>query len=464
MKLILSAVGIALSASLTQAQEWPRFRGPNGSGVAAESELPTSFGPEENVGWRSDVPFGSSSPVLTETTVVVTGADKDNLYVMALDRESGEEAWTHVIERERTMEIYSANDSASPSPVSDGQNVYAFLPEVGLLSFDSMGEERWRLPLGPFINFYGMSGSPVLAGGTVVLLCDQQQDSFIVGVDAATGKQRWRTEREGIIESWTTPVVYPAEAPTEVIVFGTYFLISYSLETGAELWRMKGFGYTPVCSPTLAGDVLYVSVPDHAEAGIPDWASASAADANGNQQLERSEMQGPMAEHFGWMDVDKDDVITKAEWNAAYDGMNSKDFGLAAIDLSGEDGPVELWRYRKALPSIASPLLYDGVLYLTRDGGLVTLIDAASGELLGRERLPDGMGQCWPSPVAAGGKIFVANNAGQIAVVAAGAEWKVLKTNDLGEDCLSTPAIGGDALFVRTRSALWSFGEREAAE
>ncbi|MCP3916605.1 MAG: PQQ-binding-like beta-propeller repeat protein [bacterium] len=134
--------------------------------------------------WKAEVPFGSSSPVLTEKAVVVTGSDEKSLYVKAIDRASGKELWTKTIERDRTDEIFKANDSASPSPVSDGQNVYAFFSEMGLISFDEKGEERWRHPLGPFVSFYGMSGSPVLAGDVVILCCDQQQGSKRAG-DAA---------------------------------------------------------------------------------------------------------------------------------------------------------------------------------------------------------------------------------------------------------------------------------------
>lgn len=456
---ILFAAAVALTPSLVRAQDWPRFRGPNGSGVSDAPTLPTRFGPEENVRWKVDVPFGASSPVLTDEAVIVTGSDAERLFVMAMDRESGEELWVSTIERARTQEVYPDNDSASPSPVTDGQNVYVFFPELGLVSFDPRGRERWRRPLGPFVSFYGMSSSPVLAGETVIVLCDQQQGSFLVGVDARSGEERWRTEREGLIECWTTPVLYPGDVPREVIVFGSYFVTSHSVETGEELWRMRGFGYTPVCSPVLHGDRLYVSVPDHAEAGVPDWKAGSRADANGDGLVSRTEASGPLLDHFGWMDTNKDDHIDEQEWTVAYDGMNSKDYGLVAIDLAAEGGPTELWRYKKSLPSIASPLLYEGVLYLVRDGGLVTLIDAESGELVVRERLPEAGGQCWPSPVAAGGKVFLTNNSGQVSVVAAGHEWKVLGTNDLGEDCIATPAIGREGLFVRTRSAVWSFGE-----
>lgn len=460
MKPITLAATLLLS-SLAHAQEWSRFRGPNGSGVASANGLPVRFGPETNLRWRAEVPFSASSPVLTERAVLVTATDEEHLLVMALDRATGEELWTRALERARTEEVFPANDTASPSPVTDGENVYAFFPELGLISLDEKGEERWRLPLGPFHNFYGMSSSPVLANGVVILLCDQQVGSFIIGVDAATGRERWRTERAGIIECWTTPVLYPSDAPEQVLVFGAYLVTSYAIASGKELWRMKGFGYTPVCSPVLSGDRLYVSVPDHAEAGVPDWNTlAGQADANRDGKVARTEARGEMLAHFGWADVDRDDVVTEEEWAVAYGGMNSKDYGLAAIDLAAEGGPRELWRYKKSLPTIASPLLYGGILYLARGGGLVTLVNAEDGEVVARERIADGAAECWSSPVAGDGKIFIADNSGIVTVVAPGPRWNVLATNELGEDCVATPAIGADALYVRTRSAVWSFGLR----
>ena len=148
--------------------------------------------------------------MLTEKAVFLTGADEKGLAVLCLERDSGAVRWERRLERAHTQEVYPANGSATPSPTTDGQNVYAFFPEFGLVSFDSAGKERWRLPLGPFVSFYGMAGSPILAGDTLVQLCDQQQGSFLIAVDAASGKQRWRTERTGLIESWTTPVLLPA--------------------------------------------------------------------------------------------------------------------------------------------------------------------------------------------------------------------------------------------------------------
>jgi len=449
--------------TFASAQEWPRFRGPNGSGCAETSGLPSSFGPEENLRWRTPLVAGHSSPVLGEGMVFVTGADEKGLVVSCVDQASGKVRWERKLERARKQEVFRANGSATPSPTTDGKNVYAFFPELGLISFDAQGKERWLLPLGPFVSFYGMAGSPILAGNTLVLLCDQQQGSFLLAVDAATGKERWRTERKGLIESWTTPVVFPAEKPENVVVFGTFFVCAYSLATGKELWRHGSVGYTPVCSPVLwerpEGAVLFASVPFHAEGGaMPPFETLTAeSDKDEDGKLTKSELAGSeMAEHFGWADGNQDGFIEAAEWTFISDGMSSKDYGLVAFQLEAKEAK-ELWRHKRSLPSIATPLLHDGVLYLVKSGGMLTTLDASSGEELGFQRLEEAAGEYDASPIAADGKVFLASQEGRVTVLAAGPEAKVLHQCDLGEPIHATPAIGGGALFVRTDAALYCF-------
>lgn len=453
---------VLASVAPANVQEWPRFRGPNGSGCAETGALPSSFGPEENLRWRTPLAAGHSSPVLGEGTVFLTGADEQGLVVYCLEQGSGSVRWMQTLERARKQEVYRANGSATPSPTTDGQNVYAFFPELGLISFDAQGKERWLLPLGPFFSFYGMAGSPILAGDTLVLLCDQQQGSFLLGVDAATGKQRWRTERTGLIESWTTPVLQPAEKPESVIVFGTFFVCAYSLTTGAELWRAGRVGYTPVCSPVLwerpEGTLLFASVQFHAEGGaMPTFEVLSAdTDKDEDGKLARAELAGSeMADHFGWADANRDDFIDAAEWKFIADGMSSKDYGLVAFQLGKQ--AQELWRHKRSLPAIATPLLHDGVLYLVKGGGMLTTLDAASGKELGFQRLEGAAGEYDASPVAADGKVFLASQEGRVTVLAAGPEPRVLSSCDLGEPIHATPAIGGGALFVRTDAALYCF-------
>ena len=159
--LVLAAL---LSGAPAAAQEWARFRGPNGSGTSAATGLPERFGPKENLRWRTPLAPGQSSPVLGDGVVFVTGADEKNLVVACVELDSGAVRWERRLERARRQEVYPANGSSTPSPVTDGKNVHVFFPELGLVSFDEQGKERWRLPLGPFTSFYGMAGSPASTG------------------------------------------------------------------------------------------------------------------------------------------------------------------------------------------------------------------------------------------------------------------------------------------------------------
>jgi outer membrane protein assembly factor BamB len=463
---------LLLTGSLARpaaAQDWPRFLGPNGSGASSTTGLPDSFGPEENLRWRTPVVAGQSSPVLGTDAVFLTGADEDALVVLCLERATGAPRWERRLARAQRQEVHPANGSATPTPTSDGTNVYAFFPELGLVAFDAEGTERWRLPLGPFVSFYGMAASPILAGDTLVLLCDQQQGSFLLAVDVTSGKPRWRAERAGMIESWTTPVLYPSDdAPRSIVVFGSYFVCAYALDSGKELWRQGGVGYTPVCSPALAAGgegedaVLVASVPFHAEQPLPGFADLLAADADGDGKLARSEVDGSeLAEHFGWADGDRDGFIVAAEWELVSAGMSSKDYGCVGYVLGADGTPREKWRHKRGLPSIASPLVADGVVYLIKEGGMLTTLDAASGAELGFERLADAPGGFDASPVTADGKVYLASSEGRILVLSAGAKPEILARCDLGEEIDATPALGGGALFVRTDAALYCFARGE---
>lgn len=444
------------------AQDWTRFRGPNGSGVVEAKNLPVSFGHEENVLWRAEVPYGRSSPVLAGKNIFLTGADESQLITVCINRERGTIRWQRTKERARTEEVYSANDSASPTPATDGTNVYAFFPELGIVSYDATGKERWTHPLGPFVSFYGMSSSPILAGDTLLLACDQQSGSFLLALDAETGETRWRVDRR-IVESWSTPVLYPTENPEQVILFGCFAIHAYSIETGEELWTMDGLGYSPVSSPLVQGNRLFVCTPHHAEQPMPDFASMrESLDKDEDGKLSKAEMVGSdFGEHFGWADADKDDQIDAEEWDFISKGMATRDFGLVAIDLT-EDGPKEVWRYKKGLPSIATPLIYEGVLYLAKGSGILTTLDIATGEVLHRGRITGTDGEVHPSPVAADGKIFVTSNSGKIAVLQAGGEWEVLGINDLGEDIEATPAMDDGHIYVRTAEGIYCFGASPA--
>ena len=179
--------------------DWSRFRGPNGTGVVETTNLPDAIGPTTNVVWKTALPPGHSSPVLTASRIFLTAHTADKielpLLVLALDRATGKELWRREVPRGEHGTLENVNGPASPSPVTDGESVYAFFQEFGLISFTADGKERWRLPLGPFNMFYGFGASPILVDDLLVLPVDQDLGAYLLAVDRRTGKQRWRVER-----------------------------------------------------------------------------------------------------------------------------------------------------------------------------------------------------------------------------------------------------------------------------
>ena len=193
-------------------EDWTRFRGNNGVGTSASKGLPAEFGPDKNKLWEAEVPFGRSSPVVAGNRIYLTATDDGKFVTMALDRKTGKTLWSNSVKPSRSDEFHSATDSATTTPVTDGKNVYVFFQEFGLVAYDKNGKERWKYEMGPFRNFYSIAASPVLSGNMLYMLCDQAEGSFLVALDKSSGKEKWRRNRPGRLESYTTPILYPAKA------------------------------------------------------------------------------------------------------------------------------------------------------------------------------------------------------------------------------------------------------------
>jgi outer membrane protein assembly factor BamB len=206
--------------------------------------------------------------------------------------------------------------------------------------------------------------------------------------------------------------------------------------------------------------MLFVSAPNHAENGWPPFDGVVAEyDKDGNGELSREEIaEAWLAEHFGWLDNDADGAISPADWKAIGDEMVNDNWGVYAVRLPADGGkPERLWNYRKNVTEISSPLVHDGVFYMV-EKGIVTALDASTGELLKRDRIGEGSPKVYASPVAADGKIYIGTLDGTLAVLAAGGEWEVLTTVDLDDEIWASPAIADGRLYVRTRGKLFSFG------
>ena len=395
----------------------------------------------------------------------LTASDGDRLLTICLDARTGKELWRREIRRERAQKLFRANDPASPTPAADDGGVYVFFPDFGLVSYTAEGKERWRHPLGPFRNFYGMAASPVVAGDLVALVCDQQSGSFVIALDRATGLQRWKTERPGMTVAWATPMVFrPAKGPAELIVLGSTRLDSYYLATGEPRWWSPLGSMGALGTPVSSGETLFVVTSSTNEPWMPAFETVLAKydkDKDGRLSLQEFRDDPELGEHFGWVDANSDNFIDAAEWNTAR-AMGMGEYGAVAIrpdNARGQLGPGAIgWRFKKNLSFIPAPLVYGDVYYMVRDGGIITSLNAATGQLLKQGRSPGALGEYYASPVAADGKLFLVSGEGKMTVLKAAAEWEVLQVNDLGEEIRATPALSDGRIYVRTRGSMYCFG------
>ena len=477
--LALVICGVVLTPAILEnlcAANWPRFRGPNGFGVAETEGLPVNFGPEKNVLWKTALPAGHSSPVLSERQIFVTAFEKGQLYTICVDRQSGKLLWHRRAPRPREESFHRNNGPATPSPVTDGKNVYVFFGDYGLLSYGPDGEERWRRPLGPFSTPNGHGTSPILVDGMVILMSDQDRSSFLLALDQKDGSVHWKTERPEVVHGYSTPVLYqPGGGPAQILTPSSYQLISYSAETGEKLWSSRGLTWQIKSSAIVDGGTIYAAgAAPGADAGerqiLPAYEDAvRKGDANGDKKISEQEAIDNGWRHgggWGLVDLDGDGLLDQRDWEFFRARRSAHNTTLAIRPPKGARGDVTekavLWKYEKAVPVVSSPLLYRGVLYTIKDGGILTAFDPETGKVLKQGRLKGAVDTYFSSPVAADGKIYVISQAGKVSVVKPGADWETLAVNDLGEECFTTPAIGDGTLYIRTVSALYAFGAQLA--
>jgi outer membrane protein assembly factor BamB len=459
---------------------WPQFRGPGGDGVAV-SAAPVEFGPDKNVVWKTAVPFGHSSPVIAGDRIFLTGEEgaarsgpvrgyissAGTLVTLAIDRRNGEILWRRAAPRPRQDSYQPTNSAASPSAVTDGRSVFVFFGDFGLLAYTVAGEEKWRLPLGPFNNANGHGASPILWRDRLFLVCDQDSGSFLIAVDKESGKLLWRVARPEVTRAYSTPVVYePKSGPAELIVPGAFLLTAYNASSGEKLWWVRGQSWQPKSLPLVAGDIIYAhSWESGGEAEEPTETPAFAEvraqwDSNGDGKLQAAELPDErMRRSLPQNDMDLDGALDERDWNF-YRARRSARNRLVAVRGGGRGDVTEsrvLWSMNKFLPNVPSPLLYQGVMYLIKDGGVLTALDPATGKLHKQDRLAAAIGTYYSSPVAAAGRVYFLSQQGKATVVKAGANWEVVTTNDLEEDCFATPAIVDGRMYLRTRTTLYCF-------
>jgi len=469
--------------------KWPQFRGPNSSGIAAsDSALPVEFGPTRRVLWKQTLPSGHSSPAIWGDRIFLTGFDKDSakLEVLCLARKNGDILWRRPIAAEKIEKTHAVSNPANATPVVDGERVYVYFGSYGLAAFDFDGKQLWSVPL-PLPKMTQSSGtSPVIAGELLLLNRDEMTDGYLLAVDRKSGKPVWKQMYPSSMgmqrESYSTPVVWHEQA----ILHRAGFIEGYDLKDGKRKWWVRA-QTSGTSTAVVDRDTVYAatwSPMGEADqfAPLPDFgALLEKYDKDGDGQISESEFPADLpviarpdssnipgatiqAKPFFKMmlDQNKDGKIQKTEWDGFLAGIKQfkADHGLIAIKPSG-DGDVTaniVWTEKSAIPEVPSPLLYDGRLYMVRNGGIVTCVNAKSGSVLYRSRLGAG-GPYFSSPIAVNGKIYIGSGEGTVVVLAAGDKLEVLARNDLREEIFSTPAAAAGALYVRTAKHLYAFGE-----
>jgi outer membrane protein assembly factor BamB len=476
---MIPALLIFLTLFTAATDEWSQFRGPNGTGVSETKNLPSEFGPNKNVVWKTALPPGHSSPVLTRDRIFVTAHDKDSLFVVCLDRETGKMLWQRAVARAHSGRLQNVNGPASPSPVTDGKNVYVFFQEYGMVSFDPAGKERWKLPLGPFNMFYGFGASPILVDDKVILPVDQDHPaSYLIAVDKDNGRVRWKVERPVVISGYSTPIIYqPPQGPKQIIIPESFQLSAYSVHDGKRVWWVRGLACEMKSIASHDNEYLYINgwgfpqnQPGQQVKTISFDEALTTYDKDNDKTIAKTEvpanaargsMDRMLSSAFEAFDMDRNEKLDARDWEV-FRAMMASENGLLAIKMGGQGDQTDKairWRYTKPVPQVPSTLLYHNVLYMINDSGILISFDPATGNVLKQGRLHGAIDKYFSSPVAADDKVFLIGQGGQVSVVKATGDWEVITVNELDDECYATPAIADGRIYIRTRSALYAFGK-----
>ena len=459
------------AATVAKTTSWPQFRGHNASGLATnERPLPTKIGPDTNVVWKTELPPGHSSPVIFGNRIYLTGVRDGKLVTLGLDRTTGKVLWEKIAEHTKLEKIHNIGSHAQSSPVTDGDVVVSFFGSSGMIAYDRDGKEIWSKPMGPFNNDFGAGSSPIIVGDRVILVQDHDTDSFIVSLDKRTGSQIWKTDRSEFPRNYCSPTVWEVDGKKQLVVAATLRVVGYDADSGKELWTVRGISRAVQMTPVVGADNwLYVA--GWAGGGdpgeplvIPEWADALKLDANQNGALEPSEAKeiGAVNQRYSQIDRDKTGTITEAEY-AYFRGLLTTGRNLVLAIKPGATGDATnshvVWEHRKFLPFCSSPLFVEGYVFIIKDGGICSSLNAKTGEVLKTARLP-GKGEYYASPVAGDNKVYAIDDAGHLTVLSSYAEWTVLHDVEFKDETYATPALVDGKVYVRTKGHLYCFGEK----
>jgi len=431
-------VASALAQVSTSAVNWPQFRGPDACGVDSSKPAPIRWNLNrgENVQWQTEIPgLAHSSPILWDDRIYVTTAvqkDKADLKVglygsidpvandqpqqwrlIAVDKKSGKILWNTLAQE--TLPRVSRHPKAThcnSTPATEGHRIVTIFGSEGLFCFDMDGKLMWKKSLGPMDSGYyvvptaqwGFASSPVIHDGRIVVLCDVQTNSFIACFDILNGIELWRTQRKDV-PTWGTPTIARVGSQTQILVNGWHRTGAYDFSNGKEVWNLNGGGDIPVPTPIVAGDFAYFT--------------------SGH---------GPQGRPIRAIELQAKGDITPAKGNAKSEGI--------------------AWVQPRLGNYMQTPLVVRNNLYACYDTGVLTCLDATTGNVHYSERLGTGSEGFTSSPISDGRNVFIASENGNVYVVPASTKFSVIATNRMNETCMATPLISDGMLCYRTREKL----------
>ena len=445
------------------------FRHDHGVAGHDRERLPADLSKESSLRWRTLLLPGHSSPCIVGDALYLTTFDSesDQLATVALDRETGERRWMQVAPTTRIEPYHSAGSPASCTVACDGRRVYVFFGSVGLLCYDLSGRLLWRHQMGPFQDEFGACSSPVIAGDRILLVQDHDVGSFLTALDSATGITIWAISREGFTRSYSTPILI--DDNRTVVVAGSLRLTAYDVRTGKTKWWVDGLSRIVDPTPVYSNNHIYIATKSAGgdqsnRISMEPWDEALARyDSSDDELVAKTELpEGPVLKRFFRIDLNQDGKLNESEWQKHARVFEHAQNVAISVSTDGHgdvtNSHVE-WICRRGLPTVPSCVVYRDVLYMVRNSGIVTSLDARTGKLHKRGRAR-GPGNYYASLTAGDGKVYLASEGGVVTVLEAGPDWSILASHDFGERIMATPKILDGRIYLRTETAVYCFAKR----